>query len=43
MLEILVEEKTAFYEDAQDQGFYYEELYQCLLLHHHVFSLFLQK
>ena len=43
MLEILAEEKTAFYKDAQDQGFQYEGLSQHLpLQHYYVFSQFLQ-
>ena len=43
MLEMLAEEKNAFYEDAQDQGFWYEGLSQHLpLCHYYVFSRFLQ-
>ena len=39
MLEILAEEKNAFYKDVQDQGFWYKGLLQHLpLQHHYVFS-----
>ena len=39
MLEISAEEKNAFYDDVQDQGFKYKGLPQCLtLLHYYVFN-----
>ena len=42
MLKISEEERVAFYEDAQDQGFWYEGLPQCLFLrHYYVFNQFL--